>query len=40
MLMKYQISMVGCTMLPKIYLKLQNLESSPHQPFDGLNILF
>lgn len=40
LLMKYQISMVDCTMLPKIYLKLQNLESSPCQPFDGLNIIF
>ncbi len=31
---------VGCTMLPKIYLKLQNLKSSLRQPFDRLNILF
>jgi hypothetical protein len=35
-----EISMVGCTMLIEIHLKLQKLKSSPLQPFGGLNIMF
>jgi len=35
-----EISMVGCTMLTKIHLKLQKLKSSPFKPFGGLNIMF
>jgi hypothetical protein len=35
-----EVSMVGYTMLTKIYLKLQKLKSSPLQPFGGLNIMF
>jgi hypothetical protein len=35
-----EVSMVGCTMLTEIHLKLQRLKSSPLQPFGGLNIMF
>jgi hypothetical protein len=35
-----EVSMVGCTMLTEIHLKLQKLKSSPFQPFGGLNIIF
>jgi hypothetical protein len=34
------MSMVGCTMLVEMHLKLQKLKSSALQPFGGLGIMF
>jgi hypothetical protein len=35
-----EISMIGCTMLANIHLKLQNLKSETQRPFGNINIMF